>query len=234
MSVLWLTRPLADSEAMQHALKARGIASIVAPVMEIVPCDYQLPANAPTSILLTSRYGAAALPDHWRDCPLYAVGEATANSARAKGYKNITTGDGSALDLLPAIVIAGHDVLHLCGEDIKIDLAPLLAVKGITLSRLVTYQATAVAALAPIIAHALRNGDVSGLVLYSPRAATIAHDLLKQADCLKYMAHIDGYCLSLEIAGAAGILGCKRLHACPLPTQQAMMELLSAPAISAP
>lgn len=233
MSRLWLTRPRADSEAMAATLRARGIDTILAPVMMIAPCSFQLPQQPPASLLLTSRHAAEALPAAWRHVPVYAVGDATADAVRAQGYAHVIVGGGNALELLPAIVAGQRDVLHLSGAEIKLDLAPLLASQGIALQRCVVYEAQRVTALDAALIAALRSGSVRGVVFYSPHTVRMAQQLLEEADAMAAMAQVDAFCLSLDIAQPAAALGCAAIFTCALPTQQAMMELLTTHAIRA-
>lgn len=236
---IWLTRPHDDSEHMARELNARGIATLVAPVMHIVPCAITLTdTTPPAALMLTSRSGCLAmpsLPTAWRSVPVYCVGAATAEAAACHGFKQIVTGNGTALELLTPLITAhraGERIVHLSGNEVRTDLAPLLAPYGMVLERLITYRAEIVDALEPSVIDALRQQQLHGLVLYSPRSARMVYDLLVAADCLSHLHRLDAYCLSLDVAAEAAALGCKRLHACPVPTHHAMMELLSATAIT--
>lgn len=226
MSV-WLTRPQRDSERMEAALAVRGIDSIVAPVMEIAALDVTFDEAMPDGLILTSRRAAKALqaiPPAWRTLPVYCVGNATAEAAKRYHFEHTISGQGSALDLLPLIAQrhGNHDrLLHLSGDAVKIDLAPLLASRGITLERKVVYESHRVAALSPALTHALHVHALTGVVFYSPRTVRFATELVGDA-----LHQLDAYCLSMDIAAAAAKAGCKRVHACPIPTHQAMMELL--------
>ena len=226
MSV-WLTRPQRDSERIEAALATRGIDSVIGPVMEITALDVTFDEPMPDGLILTSRRAAKALsdaPPAWRALPVYCVGNATAQAARRYHFEHTIVGEGSALDLLP--VIAQHhgnndQLLHLSGDAVKIDLAPLLASRGIALTRKVVYESHRIAALAPALTHALHVHALTGVVFYSPRTVRFAAELAGDA-----LHQLDAYCLSMDVAAAAAKAGCKRVYACPIPTHQAMMELL--------
>lgn len=232
---IWLTRPQRDSERMEVALAEHGIDSVIAPVMEIASLDVKLDGAPPDALILTSRRAAKALdaaPTAWRTLPVYCVGNATAQAAKRYHFNHTMSGEGSALDLLPLIAERqgnGDRLLHLSGDAVKIDLTPLLASRGITLERLVVYESHRVAALPPAFTHALHVGALKGVVFYSPRSVRFAAELAGDT-----LAKLDAYCLSMDIAAAAAKAGCRRAHACPIPTHQAMMELLFQHAMTAP
>lgn len=225
--MLWLTRPEADSRAMAEQLGS--MPHIIAPLMGIAPLPHTLP-SMPDAVVITSRHAAAALPQAWMALPIYAVGNATAEAARAAGATHIIVGEGSALDLLHPMRDGqkpGARLVHLSGEEVKIDLAPLLAAHGIALERCVVYGATP-CALPSALFDALPR--ITGVVLYSPHSARVlAQSLGAQASAL---AGATAYCLSLDVAQAAAALPFKRLVSCPVPTHAAMLAVLSQAAIS--
>lgn len=233
---IWLTRPRKDSERMAAALDALGIETLISPVMEVTSVAVSFDGLAmPDGLVLTSRRAAASLahaPQAWRALPVYSVGSATAQAAQRYGFLHTINGKGSALDLLPLMAgkhRAGATLLHLSGDAVKIDLAPLLGARDITLQRMRVYETSCMKALSPELLHALHVQVVQGVVFYSPRSVQFAAGLARDA-----LPALDAFCLSLDIAAAAAKAGCKRVHACPVPTQQAMMELLREHAIAAP
>lgn len=240
MTRVWLTRPHADSARMGEALAARGVDSLIAPVLTIKPYRFHPPRLLPDALLLTSRHTAIALmalAQEWRGLPVYCVGPATARIAHQHGFYKTIVGRGSATTLLPKILSnlrSGDKILHLSGDEVRVNLTPLLQRYSITLERLMVYRATASDALPPTLQHALAAGQIGGAVFYSPRSAHLAHGLLAQAGLLPAMVGIDAYCLSLAVAEEASQLGCKSLHVADQPTHQAMMELLLNSVMTAP
>lgn len=226
---IWLTRPIRDSERMEAALAERGIEAVVGPVMEIALRDVRFVGIAkPDALVITSRKAAAALvhaPESWRSLPVHCVGQATAQAVQRYHFMHTHAGHGSALDLLPVIAAhhgEGSRLLHLSGDAVKVELAPLLSAKGITLDKLVVYVSQRASALPPALTHALHVGALSGVVFYSPRSVRFAAELAGNA-----LTKLDAYCLSLDIAAEAARAGCARVFSCPVPTHHAMMELLS-------
>lgn len=229
---IWLTRPYDDSQHMADLLATHGIRSIIAPLMNIEPTEVTWPARMPDALLLTSRYGARALattPAEWRALPVYCAGPATAQAALKQGFENILAVETGVVDLLPLLRThhSGQHVLYPSGEDIKIDVAPLLAPHGITVERVIAYNARAKDQLPATLLHAFADGSVSGIIFASPRSVQIARDLLKQNKLSVKASKLDLYCLSVDIAAeAARQIGGEQVYACPLPSYDAMMELL--------
>lgn len=226
---LWLTRPQRDSERMEAALAARGIDSVVGPVMEIVtrPVDFTTLAK-PNGLVLTSRRAAVALayaPHSWQSLPVYCVGTATAQAVQRHHFLHTRVGHGTALKLLPVIAehhAAGARLLHLAGDALKVDLVPLLGARQIMLDKVTVYESRRAANFSPALAHALHGGALRSVVFYSPRSVRFAAELAGDA-----LTSLTAYCLSLDIAAEAARAGCNRVFSCPVPTHQAMMELLS-------
>ncbi len=229
---IWLTRPYDDSEHMAELLAQHKIPSIIAPLMNIEPLTVIWSQPMPDAILLTSRYGARALenaPAAWRALPSYCAGPATAQAALRLGFENIVSVETSVLDMLPLLRDnhAGQRVIYPSGEDIKLDVAPLLAPHGITVERVIAYNARAKEQLAGPILHAFHEHTLTGVIFASPRAVHIARDLLKLNKLSVAASKLDLYCLSVDIAAeAARHIGGVQVYACPLPSYDAMMELL--------
>ena len=237
--LIWLTRPQADSEALAAQLADREVQTLVAPVMRIVPL-YTPPLRAkpgdegavPNALLLTSRHAAymlATLPAKWRSLPVFCVGSATAQAARSAGFSNIVVGEGDVLELLPRMVPQlkpGAQLLYLAGEETRIDVAALLAVQHIHVEKRVVYRAEAETVLTPAALEALAKGTVTAAVFFSPRSATLTAELLAQHGLSATALSMEAYCLSLAVAEAAGVLPWQALHACHIPTAQAMRDLI--------
>lgn len=87
------------------------------PLFEVVPLEWALPDGRFDAVLLTSanalRSGGERLAAV-RHLPAYAVGEATAEAARAGGFAVVSVSDAGVAEVrLPG----GARVLHLCGAD---------------------------------------------------------------------------------------------------------------------
>jgi uroporphyrinogen-III synthase len=230
---IWLTRPQDDSVALAAALANHGIDSIIAPVMRIERCVFSdFKSDKPDAILLTSRHAAHALsglPADWRTLPLFAVGTATAEAARAASFTTVIEGDGGVLELLPRIagqLAPGARILYLAGEETSADMPALLGARGIAVEQVTAYRAIAETSLPPEMLTALKKNAVTGTVFFSARSAQLAAELLAHHQMAAAAARMDAYCLSLAVAGAAGKLPWRAIHACHTPSRAAMVELI--------
>lgn len=235
---IWLTRPKADSRAMARQLRTRGVASCVAPMMEIVP-EWQMfridPKRSPAGILLTSKHAAHMLGLYPRqlNTPIYCVGEATAAMARRWNRRNdtpIIVGEGDILALLPRIAedLKDKTLLYFSGEDTSVDVESLLAARSVRVERLVAYRAVAATALPKHVHQALVAKRITGVVFYSVRTAEATIARLRDAGLAEIAPTIDAYCLSLNVAQVAGALPWKRIHVAPTPTHDAMLTMIAA------
>ncbi len=226
MSALWLTRPAADSERLAQAL--HPIATIIAPLMVIESCEATLPAEIPDAILLTSRHAAHALRAEWSHLPVYCVGTATADTARAQGFTHVILGDGDVLSLLPMIaqMLNNKTLLYLSGEDVSVDVATLLASQSVKVERVIAYRAVAATELPIEITDAFNNNSITGAVFYSARTAEIANALISEAGLAEAIHNTDVYCLSLTVAEKVAALPWRRIHVAHIPTSDAMATMI--------
>ncbi len=229
---IWLTRPQEDSLALATLLKQHGIESIVAPLMQIEHCSPNTNEVTADALLLTSRHAAhalAQLPPHYKELPVFCVGSATAQAARAADFLAITEGESDVLALLPRMVESlpvDSQILYLAGEETRVDVATLLAAQQRYVTKVIAYKADAVTELSAPLREALAAQRVTGAVFFSPRSAALAAERLNEHGLAAMASNMEAYCLSLAVAETAGTLGWKRLHACAIPTQQAMVDLI--------
>lgn len=217
---------------MQALLVTRGVNSIVAPVMEIQPEPLpQIIPEGVDALLLSSRHAAhmlSMLPEAMRQLPVFCVGEATAEAARASSATQVQAGDEDMLALLPRLVAAmggsGH-LYYLAGNEVRVPVAELLPAQGIRVSQHVAYRAEAASQLTPELVEALQTKRVTGVSFFSPRSATIARALLAQHGLPELSGTIDAYCLSLAVAEAAG-MDWRRIKSCARPRREDMIDLI--------
>lgn len=115
-----ILRPEPGAAATAARAAARRMAPIVVPLFEIAPRAWRLPELAFDAVLMTSanaaRQGGPQL-QALAHLPLYAVGEATAETARAAGFADVRV---AGPDLMASFSRLRADrrahVLHLAGE----------------------------------------------------------------------------------------------------------------------
>ena len=170
---LLLTRPAERAEAFAAAFAARhpDLPCLIAPVMAIRPCAFDLPDGA--DLVLTSQSAIPALPARARGRVAWCVGAATAAAARARGL--IVAGEAPDAARLAALLRARRPaapLLHLAGEHRAGDLAGDLARSGLRAGVVTAYRQEALP-LSPA-AEALLAGEGPVLLpLFSPRSARL-------------------------------------------------------------
>ena len=206
MKVLIL-RPQPGADESAARARGMGLEPIVAPLFTLRPLPWQVPDPAQyDAILLTSanaaRLGGDGLTP-FLALPCYAVGEQTAEAARAAGFADVRTGpsDGAAL-LALARAEGAESLLHLGGRD-------HLALAG----------AAYVPVYAAEAAGTLPQGWQGALVLlHSARAAARFAGLAGNRSAVRLAA------ISTQAAQAAG-QGWKSLAIASAPRDQALLEL---------
>jgi uroporphyrinogen-III synthase len=115
-------RPEPGNRVTAAAIEARGRTAIRMPLFEVRPLAWQPPDPVRfDALLLTSanavRHGGSGLA-RMLDLPVYAVGEATADAARRRGFDVTFVGSDGAAQLLTVAEARGVGrALHLAGRD---------------------------------------------------------------------------------------------------------------------
>ena len=172
-----LTRPLEQSRAFAACLAEDGVTCQIWPLTRIVPV-MTAPHVPPTvdGLIVTSVHGLrafAALTGR-RDLPVLAVGDRTAEAARALGFRlALSAGrDARALKDLALQAGLGH-LFYPRGRDVAADLAGELATARIRVSEAVVYAAEETGAPPAPVAHALASGRIAVVTVWSARNAAI-------------------------------------------------------------
>jgi uroporphyrinogen-III synthase len=230
-----ITRPEEDAKPLADALRSRGIATVIEPLLAI----RTLPeAAAPLAedlagvqaILFTSANGVRAFAElsHRRDIGVLAVGDATADAARKAGFTAVESagGDVNALAKLvqQRLQPEAGPLFHAAGSAVAGDLARLLAEAGFTLRRRMLYESKPANAFTPEARTVLLTGEIDQVVLFSPRTAATFAVLAKAAamDCRRMIA----LCLSPAVADAAGVLTWRAIRIADHPDLPSMLALI--------
>src|SRR5690606_18555276 len=108
--------------------------------------------------------------------PVYAVGDATAQAARAAGFDTVESAGGDVVALAALVAErlspGGGSLLHVAGSQTAGDLAGRLSALGFTVHREALYEARQAQALSAETAAALRQGTIDAAAFFSPRTAS--------------------------------------------------------------
>ena len=209
---LLILRPQPGADETAARARALGLDPVVAPLFMVRALRWSPPNSAAfDAVLLTSanaaRLGGDAMTPFF-GLLCYAVGESTAEAARAAGFEDVRTGptDGAAM-LAQAASDGVAAALHLCGRD-HIDLThPDVAI-------------TAIPVYASDRADGLPEGAEGMLaLLHSPRAAASLAELAGDRRGRIRLAAI-----SAQTAAAAGS-GWASLDVADAPRDAALLAL---------
>ena len=234
---LLLTRPREDSLALAEVLARRGVDALIEPMMTIrIDEGARLDLCGVQAILLTSANGARALaaatPDRdVRQLPVFAVGCATARTAREAGFGSVTAADGD-VDALAALVRdrlrpeAGR-LVHVAGRVSTGDLAARLRDAGLEAERVPLYEAVASRALTPPACRALEAQTLAGVALFSPRTARLFAKLVRESGLDSTVRALTAFCLSQAVAEAAATLSWQRVSVAAAPRQESLVACVT-------
>lgn len=235
-SVVLITRPLEDSEALVGAVTALGLTALVDPMLKILP-DPTATADLKdcAAILFTSANGVRAFAglSEDRSLPVVAVGPASAAESRKIGFKDVTVAGGDVEKLIETVSRRFPDpaigtLFHAAGSVTAGDLKEVLEAKGYSVRRSVLYAAQPAAALSPATRDALDAGQIGAVPIFSPRTARILVGLLEAEERKAAATDIVLVALSASVAKAAGTIAWKATHIAAKPTREALISSLSA------
>jgi uroporphyrinogen-III synthase len=212
-----VTRAQPGAGETARRLEGLGYSPVVAPLLEIRPVPQAPPNLRGTSgLVFTSRNGVdafAALTREGRQLPVFAVGGATAQAARERGFGGVRSADGDLSDLAkllascadPQAVLLAPGAAEPAG-----DLAALLP-DTVSLRRLVVYEAAGSGIGAP--------GAITATLLHSPRAGRLLAGLSSLTG---------GAVVAISDAAAAPLRGREDLeiHIADRPDEEALLAAL--------
>lgn len=219
---LALLRPEPGWSATAATARELDLEVIGHPLFEVEPMAWTMPEGDFDALLIGSaavfRHGRMQLA-HFQHLPVHAVGEATAQAARAAGFQVSVVGGGGLQRVLDARASATIRYLRLGGEE-RVSLAPH---SGQTIVERTAYRMRPLA-LAPEFAGQLATGQP----IVALHSAAPARALASEIDRLG-IARGRLFLLALgpRIAKAAG-LGWAALHIADAPSDAALLAKAAA------
>ena len=212
-------RPEPGYAATVAAARALRLTAIGAPLFRIEPVAWAANPKPYDALLLGSanavRHAGAGLAG-LAHLPVYAVGQATAEAARAVGFSVAAEGSGGLQELMPKLAAdRRRRVLRLAGEEHL----PVEPPAGVTIDTLVVYAARPLP-LSDEARRELREGPV--VLLHSAAAARHLAELCTQDGIDR--ATIALACLGPRIAEAAGA-GWREVGVASRPDNAALLAL---------
>jgi len=232
---LLVTRPSPDGDELADLLRAQGHEAVLEPLLTIEPVTTpDLDLAGVQALLATSANGVRALAaaEARRDVRLFAVGDATARTAVAEGFRAVESADGDVDDLTRLIAgrldPAAGALLHAAGTALAGDLGGYLEAAGFTYRRAVLYRARPCEALSSEATRVITDGSLDGVVFFSPRTASSFVTLATVAGVTEACGRLMAFCLSRAVATAVGSIDWSAVEVAERPDQTSLLGRIEA------
>ena len=230
---IWVTRAQPQAEATADRVRLLGFEPVVAPVLAARPMTGAVVDLAGVDALaFTSAAGVAAFaalagapdpagaPDLASALGLmvFAVGDATAEAARAAGFADVTSAHGDVHALTALIAGAGRRpslVLNPTAAEPAADLIRLLADRGVAARSVVVYETAEVELQDP-------PDNLWGLLVHSPRAARAVVRAVLTTD----VSGMSAFAISPAAAAPLAAREFARVVAAPFPNEATLLNLI--------
>lgn len=176
-SSVLITRPSNVAATLCGECRKLGMTVLHHPALEIVPLRKPLQLTSSDAYAITSQNALtpAVLDNLPQDAKLFAVGDVTAATLRTLGYANViaAAGNGAALLELLTELPLSQKVVHLCGDELRVDIASELRKLGYNANAQQVYKTTVNSKLPQHILTALADQEIRLMPLFSPRTAKV-------------------------------------------------------------
>jgi uroporphyrinogen-III synthase len=215
MSIVIIVRPEPGAKESVERARDMGLDAVACPLFTLHTIPWSSPEPGAFDAVLVTSSNAMSLggPDlkRFHPLPLFAVGTASANAARACGFTHVIAGSGDGAALIEMAAHAGHTrLLHLAGREHK-----PLAYQNVTVTTLIVYAADALEP-SPTLIAALSSSAI--IAVHSPRAARMIGEIVTDRSTLSIAA------ISDATADAAGT-GWARIQVADTPNDRSLLEL---------
>ena len=228
-----VTRPLEDARETEAQLNSRGHEAIVAPLLSVRFHDGPaLDLTGVQAILATSANGVRALARRTqrRDLPVFAVGSATALSAKSAGFSDVRSADGDAGALARAVsacASAGNgDLLHASGVEGEGRLGNALTTIGFKVRTEFLYDVEAISALPKATKDEFLADRIDAVMLFSQRSAQVFATCVADAGLAVRLSNLLCLCISEATAKGLAPLNLSRVRIAEHPNQASLLDCL--------
>ncbi len=207
---LLVTRAEPDAVKLRATLEEMGHEATVEPLISVAYVENpDIDLDGVQALIATSRNALRALRNHpiRREAvglPLFAVGKATAEEARAIGFETLITGAGTADALMNHIVSVADPaaglLMHLAGDRLAVDLAGDLEAQGFRVVEVVVYHSVAAKSFSDDAIEQLAMGEIDGVILLSPHTAAVYANLVRKHGLTASVRGLTHFCLSQAVA----------------------------------
>lgn len=230
MKRVLVLRAAEDAARTAEKLLALDCAAVISPVLEIAATGAAIPCGRFDAVIVTSAKGVEFASDaqSLSGSPLHAVGEKTAEAARALGFDpDIVAGNADAI--LPPLLErhpSAARFLYLAGRDRQPILEAGLRGAGHEVHTVEVYEARAAQALTAEAISDIAARRVTAALHYSRRSAEIFLQLARDAGIVDALSAIQHFALSEHVAAPLRKLGMDAPVAAK-PDEEHLLSLLS-------
>lgn len=234
MAIL-VTRPQPDNEKTAQGLRAKGFEVLVSPTLRLEPLPFHYdPEVTYDAVIVTSANALRAVKDDPGLAPLqglklFAVGDASAETARQAGFRNVVSasGDGAALrEAVTAKLKKNSTICYLAGADLGRDLTVELGERGYTVITHTTYRMMLVAGFADAVIAAFNAGGIDAVLHYSRRSARSFIEAAQASGVEILALALPHICISQAVASILREAGASRVIVAQSPDEIAIFEAL--------
>jgi uroporphyrinogen-III synthase len=195
----------------------------------VVPRAIRL-VREPQAVLVTSGNALPALPAELGRVKMLAVGDATADRARAAGFADVASAgrDAAALEDLAARTLRPRagPLLLASGAEQGRDLAAALRSRGFSVVRRVAYAVRPATTLPEPARAALADGRVRAALFFSPATARAFVTILQRDMPARIVQGIVALAISPRTAQVLNSLPWRQVRVASHPDQDELLTLL--------
>ncbi len=233
---LLILRPRAQGEDTLRQVEARGHSGLVMPMVEIAPLVSAIPELAGLrdvgALLITSTNGLRIFEvgvGRFATVPVYCVGQATAERAEALGFRTVLSahGDGEALLALVRAQAPKGQLVHVSGDEVRVDLAERLTALGYSARRIVAYATIP----RPHLPEDVTADQFDGVLITSQQIAAAfalcVAGIAAEDSCDHPWRDLDYFCISDAAAAGLQPFAPQKVWVAPRPNMASMLDMVS-------
>jgi uroporphyrinogen-III synthase len=225
--VVWITRAEPGASATAERVRALGLEPIVEPLIGVRPItDAAIDLRGVCALVFTSANAVAAFAERSpeREIRVFAVGDATAAAAKTQRFKSVLSAQGDVKALAAALAARRREltgvVYYLAAAEPAVDLTAELTEAGLDMRETALYE-TAPRDLPADFAARLPGIDA--VLVHSGKSARLLGQYVKANPA----PHLAAFCMSLNAARPIARAGLAAVLCAPVPSEAALLRLLS-------
>jgi uroporphyrinogen-III synthase len=235
MKSVLVTRPEPGATRTAERLSALGFQPLVLPLSEIRPLPVPQVLGHYDAVAITSANAMRHASDEFLatlyHLPCFAVGNATAQTAHAKGFKKVLSGNGNGASLADQInksTAKNALILYLTGRVRAPQFEDVLGLSGRTVIAIPVYDTILKHYEADYLADLFKTSPVNICLLYSKRGAAALFAMIGKNNISHLFENTRFLCLSDDIAFIVSGQGFRQVHVARVQDEAGLFELLYA------